>query len=114
MKQFELKPEIHYCGSCEEFCCELQIGPDDLILTNEFIYRPFLEKRISGAQVIFQEQFGSGEPSDEMAEKIYAQIKGDPKRVITIGGGTVLDLAKLFAPETVMPILDLYGKKSNR
>ena len=111
MKQFELKPEICYCNSCEEFCEQLQIGPGDLILTNEYIYAPFFGDRNTGAQVLFQEEFGGGEPSDEMAEAICRKIQGDPKRIIAIGGGTVLDLAKLFALEKVMPILDLYDKK---
>ncbi len=112
MKQFELHPALYRYDSCEQFCRALEIGPGDLILTNEFLYRPFFGGRELGAQVIFQEKYGGGEPSDEMAEAIGRDVQGDPRRVIGIGGGTVLDLSKLFALETVTPILDLYDKKT--
>ncbi|MBC5581506.1 4-hydroxybutyrate dehydrogenase [Anaerofilum sp. BX8] len=111
MKQFELHPALCRYDSCEQFCRELKIGRGDLILTNEFLYRPFFDGCGSGAQVIFQEKYGGGEPSDEMAEAIWRDVQGDPQRIIGIGGGTVLDLSKLFALETVTPVLDLYDKK---
>ena len=47
--------------------------------------------------VIFQEKYGAGEPSDDMVEAMYKDIKGEHKRVIAIGGGTVIDISKLFA-----------------
>ena len=37
-----------------------------------------------------------GEPSDDMVEAMCRDIKGEHKRVIAIGGGTVLDISKLF------------------
>ena len=64
--------------------------------------------------VIFQEKYGAGEPSDDMVEAMYKDIKGEHKRVIAIGGGTVIDISKLFALRTVSPVLDLYDGKSHR
>ena len=49
-----------------------------------------------------------GEPSDDMVEAMCRDIKGEHKRVIAIGGGTVLDISKLFALRQVSPVLDLY------
>ena len=46
-----------------------------------------------------------------MAEAIYKDIKGEHKRIIAIGGGTVIDISKLFALKYVSPILDLYDGK---
>jgi len=61
--------------------------------------------------VIFQEKYGAGEPSDDMVEAIYRDIKSSPERIIAIGGGTVLDIAKLFVLKNVSPVLDLYDGK---
>lgn len=52
-----------------------------------------------------------GEPSDEMAEAIYKDMPKDVKRIIGIGGGTVMDLCKLFILKQVSPVLDLFDGK---
>ena len=111
MKQFMVKPDIYKYNTCKEFADEFQIGKDDLVITNEYIYNPAFGDLKLECEVIFQEKYGAGEPSDDMAEAIYADIKGSPKRIIAIGGGTVIDISKLFALKYVSPILDLYDKK---
>jgi len=113
MKQLMLGPQLHKFQSCKEFADEFQIGKGDLILTNEFIYKPCFGALNLQADVIYQEKYGAGEPSDEMAEAIYADMKGSYKRIIAIGGGTVVDLAKLYALKNVTPILDLYDRKQD-
>lgn len=112
MKRFAVIPEIDLYDSCEEFCQEIGVGMGDLILTNEFIFEPYLAKHVKDATVVYVEKYGTGEPSDEMVEAIYADIKGcHYSRVFAIGGGTIIDVSKLFALETVSPVLDLYDKK---
>lgn len=112
MKQLMIKPTIYKFNTCEEFCNEFQIGQRDLIITNEFIYNPGFTKLNLKADVIFQEKYGEGEPSDEMVENIYKDVeKIDFKRVIAIGGGTVIDISKLFALKNVTPVLDLFDRK---
>ena len=51
---------------------------------------------------------GRGEPSDDMAEAMYRDMKGSHRRIIAIGGGTVIDISKLFALKNVSPVEDLY------
>ena len=78
---------------------------------NEVLYQAYLEPLGLKCPVIFQEAYGAGEPSDEMAEAIWADIPGDTERIFALGGGTILDLGKLFALETVSPVVDLYDGK---
>ena len=112
MKQFAVKPEIFMCDTCKEFCDEYKIGKGDLILSNEYIFEPYFSKYVSGATVVYVEKYGTGEPSDEMVEAIYADIKNCYyRRVFAIGGGTIIDVSKLFALEKVSPVLDLYDHK---
>jgi len=111
MRQFVLRPQLHKYDKCADFAADFAIGKDDLILTNRFIFEPFFGALSLEADVLYQEKYGGGEPSDEMAEAIYADIKRRYKRIIAIGGGTVIDLAKLFALGNVTPVLDLFDRK---
>lgn len=112
MKMLSIKPTIYKYKTAEEFAKEFKIGAGDLVITNEYIYQPFFGKLNLGCDVLYQEKYGVGEPSDDMAEAMYRDIKGDHKRVIAIGGGTVIDISKLFVLKNVSPILDLYDGKA--
>lgn len=111
MKQLMLKPDIYKYETAKEFAAEFNIGAGDLVLTNAYIYEPYFGELNLECDVIYQEKYGMGEPSDSMAEAIYADVRGEHKRVIAIGGGTVIDIAKLFVLKEISPILDLYDGK---
>ena len=115
MQQLMIRPTIHKFDTAKEFAAEFAIGEGDLVLTNQYIFEPYFGSMNLGCDVIYQEKYGAGEPSDEMAEAIYHDIYADgkaaPKRIIAIGGGTIIDLAKLYALKQTAPILDLYDGK---
>src|SRR5690606_30138430 len=102
MKQFSLVPEIHKIATFDEFYQEFQINEKDLILTIEPIFNTYLKERAEKFTVVFPEQYALGEPTDEMIDRIVADIKEvDFNRVIAIGGGSIVDIAKLFALKQV-------------
>ncbi len=111
MRQLLIKPQIQCYDNCNDFITEFKVGEGDLIITNKFIFNPYFGELNIKADVIFQEKYGAGEPSDEMAEALYADMKGEYKRIIAIGGGTVIDLSKLFALKNVSPVVDLFDRK---
>lgn len=112
MKNFQLMPEIHSFNSFKDFAMEFKIGEGDLVLTQEFIYEPFMKEFNLKADFIFQERYGFGEPSDEMINKILADMPNKKiKRIIGIGGGTVIDIAKLMVFKDIKDCLDLFEKK---
>ena len=108
MTQFEVKPTIQICDTCAELAQAFELGPKDLILTNEYIYNPYFGPLNLPCPTIFQEKYGTGEPSDEMVAAIYNDMPKDVTRIIAVGGGTVVDIAKVLSLKTVTPILDLY------
>jgi len=90
---FTLKTTITSTDSLSSFFKEWNVCEKDLIVTNEFL--------MSGTDVpcdcLYQERYGQGEPNDEMVDAMLADIRGkNYNRVIAIGGGTVIDIAKLF------------------
>jgi len=102
MKQFSLVPEIHKIATFDAFYQEFQINEKDLILTIEPIFNTYLKERAEKFTVVFPEQYALGEPTDEMIDQIVADIKEvDFNRVIAIGGGSIVDIAKLFALKQV-------------
>ena len=111
MKEFMLKPTIYKYATAKEFAEEFQIGEGDLVITNEYIYQPFFGNLGLKCDTIFQKKYGAGEPSDDMVEAMYKDITGPHKRIIAIGGGTVIDISKIFALKNISPVLDLYDGK---
>jgi 4-hydroxybutyrate dehydrogenase len=110
MLQLKIKPLIYKFDTTKEFLNEFEVGKKDLIITNEYIFDP----KVYGldSHVLFQEKYGTGEPSDEMVENMYNDVKDlDFNRVIAIGGGTVIDISKLFVLKNVSPVLDLFDRK---
>ena len=93
------KPELHRFDTCEQFARAFALGPGDLILTNRYIFEPYFASLELDVRTIFQEEYGSGEPSDLMTEQIMRDVarQGGCRRIIAIGGGTVIDIAKALA-----------------
>lgn len=111
MKQLELCTSIFKFTEPQEFAEALHLDQHDLIITCRYIYEPFFGSLKLPAQVIFQEDFGAGEPSEPMITRMCSSIVPDYHRVIGIGGGTVMDIAKLFCLKQIMPLEDLFTGK---
>ncbi len=96
MFQFQIKPKIKSYDSFAEFAKAENVGPDDLVFTHGFLHKAYMEGL--NAQTMFIEKYGSGEPSDTMIDSILADIaKYDYRRMIAVGGGSVLDISKIIS-----------------
>ena len=113
MKQLNLCSVIHQYPTCKDFVGDFDIRDSDLIITCRYLYEPYFKDYFEASQirpqVIFQEQYGEGEPSDAMVNRMIEDVRFDYERIIGIGGGTVLDISKLFALKQMTPLLDLFG-----
>lgn len=97
MQLFKLKTTIDRFESFAEFAKAFELGERDLVITNEFIYEPFMKACNLKCHFVMQEKYGVGEPSDEMMNQILHDVQDKNfDRVIAIGGGTVIDISKLF------------------
>ena len=71
---------------------EFNLNERDVVLTNEFIYTPFMKELGLKCSFVFQEKFGAGEPSEAMIQTMYDAIPYDSyDRVIAVGGGACAD-----------------------
>lgn len=111
MVEVILKPSLHSFKTCREFAEEFNLGAQDLVLSNEYIFNPYFGQMNLGVHTIFQEQYGMGEPTDVMVDAILADAaKTGCKRIIAIGGGTVIDIAKVLAVSDGEGVDALYDK----
>ena len=112
MQSFKLSTEVKMFACMEEFVNTMQFNDKDVIVTNAPIYEPILKPYHLPCKVVFQENYGTGEPSDTMMNAIIKDLKGFKyERVFAIGGGTVIDVAKVLALAGVNDVLDaMYGR----
>lgn len=108
MNTFTIQPTICSYATAKEFAAAFDIAEDDLMILSERTYRSYFEPLKLSCDTLFQNHYGTGEPTDDMFERMYSDVKKHYKRIIGIGGGTILDLAKFFALENASPIFDLY------
>lgn len=112
MKEILIKGQLYKFKTFQEFAEEFNLGNRDLIVTNEFIYKPFMEGLNLDSQIVFQEKFGDGEPSEEMLTDIFAALDPDSyDRIIAVGGGAIMDICKVLSLKRPTSVHDLYFKK---
>ena len=112
MQLFKLKTVISRFDTFADFAGKFGLGAKDLVLTNEFLYKPFMESLGLKCHFVMQEQYGQGEPSDEMMNSILADMaEVDYDRVVAVGGGTVIDIAKLFVLKDIDNVTDAFERK---
>lgn len=115
MKAFKIVPSIAEYMDFRTLAKELKLGARDLILTNEYIYNPTIAALNLGCHTCFQEKFGGGEPTDVMVDAILDDLRGKEfDRIIAVGGGTVIDIAKvLTVAKSTDRVDDLYDRMAN-
>lgn len=114
MRELVLRSDICKYATCKEFAEDFSLGKGDLVLTNEYIYKPFFGEMDLSVETLFQEQYGTGEPTDVMVDAIIAaSAKTDCKRIIAIGGGTIIDIAKILAVTEGALMDELYDNAAN-
>ena len=109
---FTVKTNISTYNTFAKFAEAFALSKDDLVITQSFIYEPFMKALNLPCTFVMQDKYGMGEPSDEMMNNILHDVKGTTfKRVIGIGGGTVIDISKIFVLRDIDNVTDAFEKK---
>ncbi len=112
MKLFQLKTEVCKFDNFKELVVYFHIGEGDLIFSSESIYRAFISPLNLKADIILKGTYGQGEPTDEMINSIMKDVEGkNYKRIVAVGGGAVIDIAKLLVIKGAKNTLDLFEKR---
>ncbi len=113
MQQFQIRPVIQCYASFAEFAEQTGFTAEDCIFTVRHLHEKWIKPLLAPSSILLFEDYGSGEPTDEMIDRILADFgKLHCQRVIAIGGGSVLDIAKFLAlkPTTSSALAWFEGK----
>lgn len=112
MKLFQQKTQVHKFKSSREFIEEFKICKSDFILTSKSAYDTYFKSFDLDAHVEYKSKYGAGEPDDIMMDKLLDDFsKTSCTRIIAIGGGAVIDMAKLLVLKDGKKSSDLFQKK---
>lgn len=113
MKLFQMGPLVQECSTAAEFVQEFNIGKGDFVLASKSIYENYFAGLLKDAEVRFKSDYGNGEPTDKMVDALLADFrKLKCKRIIAIGGGAVIDMAKILVLDTEAAAAEIYQKKT--
>ncbi|MBR1810625.1 MAG: iron-containing alcohol dehydrogenase [Clostridia bacterium] len=112
MKKFQIFPAVLEYDSFGEFVRDFDLKETDLIFTSRHAYTPVIADCGAPCRVLFRDDFGGGEPTDTMVNAILAAAHTAPfDRVIAVGGGSILDIAKIIAvADGTSDVNDLYAR----
>lgn len=100
MKVFQQKTKIQKFATAKEFAGEYQIGERDFILASKHTFDSYFAPLGLTAHVAYKSSYGKGEPTDRMIDALLEDFrKTDCDRIIAIGGGAVIDMAKILVLE---------------
>lgn len=112
MKLFQEKPEVLKYTDIKEFADYFNIGDRDFILASQTIYKTYFEGLSLKARVHFKSEYGRGEPTDSMIDALLSDFRtADCDRIIAIGGGAVIDMAKILVLDGDYKASEIYQKK---
>ncbi len=113
MQALRIVPQIYYYDTFKEFNNEFNLGKGDILVTNRWLYEPYVKPLNIDMPVIYQEEYGKGEPSDAMIDAIAKDMhKYSCDRIIAFGGGTIVDICKILALNPAEKSEELFlGKK---
>lgn len=112
MQALRVVPAIHYFDTFKEFNEEFKLGKGDILVTNQWMYDPYVKPLGIDIPVIYQEKYGAGEPTDEMMDAMKVEMdQYEYDRIIAFGGGTIVDICKVLACEIPDKAADLYTGK---
>lgn len=111
VKLFKLQPVMHKFSLFTEFVEDFGINEKDIIVVNNSIFDKFIKQLGLKCMFISPKKYGDGEPSDEIIDKVIEEASHyEFERVIAIGGGAVIDIAKFLVLKDVTHSLDVFEK----
>ena len=113
MREILIGPGLYRFDAFREFASEFSLNGRDLVFTTRYLYEHYVQEVAGDIPAILQDDFGAGEPTDEMVDSIFAAAPYDSyDRVIAIGGGTVMDIGKLLVIQRTGTAGDLFWKRA--
>ncbi|MDI9461058.1 MAG: 4-hydroxybutyrate dehydrogenase [Saccharofermentanales bacterium] len=97
MHLFKQLTRISLFKNVASFAEEMQIDERDFILAARAVFEKYFAPLNLPAQVVFRSDYGKSEPTDRMTDALITDFnKSGCNRIVAIGGGSVIDMAKVL------------------
>ena len=112
MQLFRQKTSVKSFAHAAEFVEEFRIGPSDFILASRRAYEKYFSPLGINAHVEFKNKYGTGEPTDLMMDELIRDFRASGcNRIIAIGGGAVIDMAKVLVLKDAQRTEDIFLRR---
>lgn len=112
MKEVHININARIIPTFAEFVQDFPLKETDLLFTQKFLYEDYMKALNLPCQFLFYDNYEAGEPTDDMIDMLYAKLKDmNFDRIIGVGGGSVMDSAKMLSYVNVEHIIDVYNSK---
>lgn len=109
MKEINIGIRACILPTFKEFTIKYEIKKTDLIFTQRFLYENYIKSLELPCRFVFYEDYEKGEPTEKMINILYTELKKmDIDRIIGIGGGSIMDSAKMISYINVENIEDVF------
>ena len=106
--KFAVRPQLHGYDTFAAFAEAHAVTERDLIFTQRVLHDTFMKG--TSAQTFFYDDFCGGEPTDIAVDEMLRAIrKLGFERLIAIGGGSILDCAKVLALDSDQDVAGLFA-----
>lgn len=111
MKLFGVNPDIHFFQTVRAFADAFALDAQDLIFTEKVIYENYIRPMELPCQIMVRDEYETGEPSEEAIDRMLTALDArNYRRMIAVGGGSVMDTAKALVIEDAYPLVHLLKK----
>lgn len=111
MRLFGVNPDIHFFQTVRAFADEFKLDAQDLIFTEKIIFDNYVSPMNLPCQIMVRDDYETGEPSEEAIDQMLLALSARSyRRMIAIGGGSVMDTAKALVIDGAYPLVHLLGK----
>lgn len=111
MELFSVHPHIHFFETVRTFSEAFGLDAQDLIFTERVIYDNYIKPMALPCQIMIRDEYETAEPSEEAIDKMLLHLNNCTyRRMIAIGGGSVMDTAKALVIDGAYPFAHLLKK----
>ena len=111
MYLFSIDPTLHLFDTFAAFTKEFDLRADDMIFTESVLYNGYIKDLNLPCHILIRDDYETGEPSEDAIDRMLLDLQRVSfNRMIAVGGGSIMDTAKVLVLKDAYPFAQFIGK----